>query len=72
MIRRVKIHVDQKLQNTDNRISICEMNGDLIQTCKKVELKGQWTLRQYNNPVPCDATIVLYPESEDASYWVVH
>ena len=71
-MKRVKIHVKRVQYSQENMLSIHEMDGSLIQTCKKIELKGNWVIRQYNNPVPCDETIVLYPANDDASYWVVH
>lgn len=28
---------------------------------RKIRLTGEWTLRQYRNPVPCGASVVLLP-----------
>jgi hypothetical protein len=72
---RVKIHVDQDLVKPlspgNDCITVCTMGGEVLARCRKLELKGHWTLRQYNNSTPCGASVVLYPESEDATYNVV-
>jgi hypothetical protein len=71
-MERVKIHVDMnavKPVTPGNKcITVCRMDGTILARCSKVYLHGSWTLRQYNNPVPCGASVVLYPEDDRSTY----
>ena len=72
MKERVHIFVDQdavKPVTTDKpRITVCNVAGEELLRTKKLILRGNWVLRQYNNPVPCGASIVLYPLDDNFSY----
>jgi len=69
---RVKIHVDVdavKPVVPGNRcITVCAMDGTILERGERVELTGRWVLRQYRNPVPCGASVVLYPSDEHATW----
>ena len=71
-MKRVKIHVDQDsvkpIHPRKPCITVCDMDGTVIETGRRVKLTGAWILRQYRNPVSCGATIVLYPEDETAGW----
>lgn len=73
---RIKIHIDNhgEFDPNEQRIKIQTMDGAPIGTgaACKVRLRGNWIVRQYNNPVPCGELTVLYPENEAASYEVLH
>jgi len=49
-------------------LTVCEMDGTLLEVGRRIRLRGEWILRQYRNPVPCGASVVLYPDDEQASY----
>jgi len=73
MRKRIHIFVDRDsvkpITYEKPRISVCDYEGNQILVTKKVHLIGNWTLRQYNNPVPCGATVVLYPADHEAAWY---
>lgn len=70
--QRMKIHINNNppFDDTVNRLRVCLMDGTVIRECKQVKLMGEWTLRQYNNPVPCGELTVLYPETTESNFVV--
>ena len=72
---RVKIHVDMDLVKPllpeKDCITVCTMGGEVLAKGRKVELNGKWILRQYNNKVPCGASVVLYPDGDESTYHLV-
>jgi len=75
MSQRVKIHVDQsevRPVTPGNRcITVCDMAGTILERGERIELHGTWILRQYRNPVPCAASVVLYTEDDGSTYRMV-
>lgn len=71
---RVKIHVDQTAVQPvtpgEPCITVCQMDGTILDRARRIRLDGPWILRQYRNPVPCGATVVLYPQDDRATYTV--
>lgn len=71
----VKIHVDmdavKPVTPGQACITVCAMDGSILERGERVELEGRWILRQYRNPVPCGASVVLYTEDESATYAVI-
>jgi len=69
---RVKIHMDQNtvkpVTPTHPCLTVCTMDGGLLDQGRRIRLRGEWILRQYRNPVPCGASVVLYPESDESTY----
>lgn len=53
-------------------ITVCAMDGTILQLGRKVKLTGEWILRQYKNSVPCGASVVLYTESDTATYSLLY
>lgn len=72
---RVKIHIDNHgpFDRNERRIKIQTMDGAAVGegAARKVRLRGNWIVRQYNNPVPCGELTVLYPDDEDSTYEIV-
>ena len=72
---RVKIHIDNHgpFDPNERRIKIQTMDGAAVGegAARKVHLRGNWIVRQYNNPVPCGELTVLYPDDEDSTYEIV-
>jgi len=72
---RVKIHFDtdavKPVVPDKPCVTVCTMDGKILERGRKVRLTGEWILRQYRNPVPCGASVVLYPEGDNFSYRVV-
>lgn len=75
MTPRVKIHVDmdaiKPVHPGSQCITVCAMDGTIVERGERVELHGHWILRQYRNPVPCGASVVLYTESDRATYKLI-
>ena len=71
-VERIKIHINNNppFDETLSRISVSRMDGEVLRLCKRVKLIGEWTLRQYNNPVPCGEFTVLYPVDDESSFVV--
>lgn len=75
MTPRVKIHVDQREVQPVTPgvpcITVCDMAGTILERGERVELHGAWIVRQYRNPVPCGASVVLYTDDEQSTYRMV-
>ena len=69
---RVKIHVDETairpLSPEKPCLTVSLMDGTRLDTGRRIRLEGVWILRQYRNPVPCGASVVLYPADERGTY----
>lgn len=69
---RVKIHVDQDavkpVSPKEPCITVCDMDGTILDRGRRVRLSGEWILRQYRNQVPCGASVVLYANTDHAAY----
>lgn len=52
-------------------VVVTDPGGDVLQTGRKLVLKGEWTLRQYRNPVPCGAHFALHPGPGATYEWKV-
>ena len=69
---RVKIHVDQDsvkpLSPSSPCVTVCTMDGAIVDRGRRLRLTGEWILRQYRNPVPCGASVVLYANTDHADY----
>ncbi len=71
---RIKIHINNRdpFSKTLNRLTVQLMNGHTLATAKQIKLQGGWTIRQYNNPVPCGEYTVLYATDESSTYTIEH
>jgi hypothetical protein len=71
-MERIKIHVDsddvKPVVPGNKCITVCTMEGRVLQRGERVTLHGTWVLRQYRNPVPCGASVVLYTEDLTSTY----
>ena len=69
---RPHIFVDQDrvkpIRHDEPCLTVCNSDGVLLQRGRRIRLSGEWILRQYNNPVPCGATVVLYPIEDQGTY----
>lgn len=68
----VKIHVDNNavkpVKPGNHCITVCAMDGTILERGDRLEITGKWVLRQYRNPTPCGASVVLHTEDESATY----
>lgn len=71
---RVKIHMDETAVRPicpeTPCLTVSLMDGTRLETARKIRLEGVWVLRQYRNPVPCGASVVLYPVDARGTYQV--
>lgn len=70
---RVKFHLDNNKTSlhAEHRICIQLMDGTVLRRVREVKLKGEWIIRQYNNPTPCGEVTVIYAKDESATYEVI-
>jgi hypothetical protein len=68
----IAIHTDRDDTDPERRITAFDTrSGRIVARGRKVLLDGVWSLRQYNNDVPCGATVVLYSSDPTATWEVV-
>lgn len=64
------IHTDRDGRSDEARITVFDSDEGrlVVPGTRKLILRGTWTLRQYNNPVPCGATTVLFTTDPNATW----
>lgn len=68
----ISLYMDRDDTDPEARITVYDSpNSRVVTRGRKVLLEGLWTLRQYNNDVPCGATVVLYSHDPTATWEVV-
>jgi hypothetical protein len=68
----IAIHMDRDDTDPEARITVYNTaHAEVVARGRKVLLEGVWALRQYNNDVPCGATVVLYSIDPTATWEVV-